>query len=286
MDKTNTWKPYTMKFDRVVQAVDGDTVTVDAPIVNAIDKQWGGGSLVRYEFPGRIENVGIESIRCDSIYASPTDHAHAWRFIVFEKAQNVWVRDCTALHMAYTAVQFTSSVKWATAQDTKCLDMISQIKGGLRYPFCLAGQLCLVQRCFATEGRHDFVMQYWVAGPNVFLDCKAERSHSDSGPHQRWSTGTLYDNVETGRINAVNRGTSGSGHGWAGAQMVFWNCKADAMHVAKPPTAQNFAIGCIVAEPRGSGHWESNNQPVAPRSLYLRQLEDRLGPQAVKNIQR
>ena len=159
----------------MVKAVTQDTVTVDAPIVNAIDKQWGGGYLVRYEFPGRIENVGVEGIRCDSVYASPTDHAHAWRFVTIFGAQNAWVRDCTALHMAYTAVEIKNTAKWVTVQDTKCLDMISEIKGGLRYPFSIIGQLCLVQRCVASEGRHDFVMQYWVPGPNVFLDCRSDK---------------------------------------------------------------------------------------------------------------
>ena len=81
MKDVNTWKPFTMKFQRVVQAVTKDTVTVDAPLVNPIDKQWGGGYLVRYEFPGRVENIGVEGIRCDSVYASPTDHAHAWEFV-------------------------------------------------------------------------------------------------------------------------------------------------------------------------------------------------------------
>jgi len=285
MKDVNSWKPFTLKFKRVVLEVTNDTVTVDAPIVNAIDKQWGGGYLVRYEFPGRIENVGVEGIRCDSIYASPTDHAHAWWFVKIMNAQNVWVRNCTALHLAYSAVEIKESAKWVTVQDTQCLDMISEIKGGLRYPFAIMGQLCLVQRCAAREGRHDFVMQYWVPGPNVFLDCRSENSHADSGTHQRYATGTLFDNVETNKLNVINRGDAGSGHGWAGAQMVFWNCKARSMNVQQPPTAQNFAIGCIAEKTMGNGYRESNGVPVAPRSLYLQQLEERLGREAVKNIQ-
>jgi hypothetical protein len=285
MAHVDTWQPFTIKFQRVVKAVTPDTVTVDAPIVNAIDKQWGGGYLVRYEYPGRIENVGVEGIRCDSVYASPTDHAHAWRFVTIFGAQNAWVRDCTALHMAYTAVEIKNTAKWVTVQDTKCLDMISQIKGGLRYPFAIIGQLCLVQRCVASEGRHDFVMQYWVPGPNVFLDCRSINPLSDSGCHQRYATGTLFDNVDTGRLNVVNRGRSGTGHGWAGAQMVFWNCTTRSMAVEQPPTAHNFAIGCVAEKGAGNGYWESKNVPVAPHSLYLRQLEERLGPQAVRNMQ-
>lgn len=285
MKEVGSWKPFCLKYSRVVLDVSNDTVTVDAPIVNAIDKKWGGGYLVRYEFPGRIENVGIEGIRCDSIYASPTDHAHAWWFVKIMKAQNVWVRNCTALHMAYSAVEVKESAKWVTVQDTKCLDMISEIKGGLRYPFALMGQLCLVQRCFAREGRHDFIMQYWVPGPNVFLDCRSENSHVDSGTHQRYATGTLFDNVETTKLNVINRGDAGSGHGWAGAQMVFWNCKARSMNVQQPPTAQNFSIGCITEKMMGDGYRESHGTPVTPRSLYLTQLEERLGAEAVKNIQ-
>ncbi len=53
MKEVNTWKPFTMRFSRVVVEVTKDTVTVDAPLVNPIDRQWGGGSLVRYEQRGR-----------------------------------------------------------------------------------------------------------------------------------------------------------------------------------------------------------------------------------------
>ena len=35
---------------------------------------------------------------------------------------------------------------------------------------------------------------------------------------------------------------------------------------------------------REDGCWESHGTPVAPRSLYLKQLEDRLGGEAVRNI--
>ncbi|MFO1490182.1 MAG: hypothetical protein U1F77_16425 [Kiritimatiellia bacterium] len=284
-DSVKNWRPFSLKFQRVVTAVRGNEVTVDAPVVIAIERRYGGGSLVRVRHPGRIENAGVENLRGDSVYDSPADEAHAWRFIQINHAQDVWVRDVTARHMAYSCVQVDSQVRRATIQDSSCVDMISEIKGGLRYPFALSGQLCLVQRCSTRDGRHDFVMHAWVPGPNVFLDCRSERAHSDSGPHHRYATGTLYDNVETGTLNVVNRGRSGTGHGWAGAQMVFWNCRAERMNVARPPTAQNLAIGCTVKQkPRGDGYWESVNRPVEPRSLYLRQLEDRLGPKAVRNI--
>jgi hypothetical protein len=66
--------------------------------------------------------------------------------------------------------------------------------------------------------------------------------------------------------------------------MLLWNCTADSITLEKPPTAQNWAIGCRAQKRTGDGYWESFGEPVQPRSLYLRQLEDRLGAQAIANI--
>jgi len=82
----------------------------------------------------------------------------------------------------------------------------------------------------------------------------------------------------------------GSGHGWAGAQQVFWNCETSSICVQQPPTAQNYAIGCMGKISKGSfpgrdpGYYESHGVHVEPRSLYLKQLEQRLGSDAVKNV--
>jgi len=63
----------------------------------------------------------------------------------------------------------------------------------------------LIQRCVAWGGRHDFVTRSRVPGPNVFLDSVAENSFADIGPHHRWSTGVLFDNIYGGQIRAQNR---------------------------------------------------------------------------------
>jgi hypothetical protein len=118
-----------------------------------------------------------------------------------------------------------------------------------------------------------------VPGPNVFLDCRSRNAHNDSGPHHRWATGTLYDNVHVqgDALNVRDRGNMGTGHGWAGAQMMFWNSSADSIICEKPPTAQNWAIGSSAYSYSGDCYWYSVGKPVEPRSLYLKQLEERLG---------
>ena len=64
--------------------------------------------------------------------------------------------------------------------------------------------------------------------------------------------------------------------------MVFWNCRTKSIASDRPPTANNYVIGCA-GNFRGKGHKESHGSTVKPRSLYLKQLEERLGKEAVTN---
>jgi hypothetical protein len=291
--KVVQWKPGSkdLRFQRVVTAVEGNRVTLDTPLVNALQREYGGGSLTKYTFPGRIEEVGIESLRGDTeydeskrdrvIFTQPADEEHAWDFIVFDRVRHGWVRDVTAVHFGYSCVGLGRYASHVTVRDCRCLDPVSQVTGSRRYSFWISGECNLVERCRTRFGRHDFVMHSVVPGPNVFVDCTAENAFSDTGPHHRWSTGTLYDNVvvKGNAINVQDRGPSGTGHGWAGAQMVFWNCTAVSITCQQPPTAQNFCIGCTAKQRNKGpqGWWESPNQPVEPRSLYRAQLKERLG---------
>ena len=281
------WAPgaYDLRFERVVTAVEGNTLHLDAPLANSLDERWGGGYVYRYEYPGRISQVGVERLRAVSEFDGPEDEDHAWNCVVLHSLENAWVREVTAVHFAYSTVTVGRHARAVTVQDCSYLDPVSRITGARRYAFNLSGQLALVQRCFAERGRHDFVMHARVPGPNVFLDCLAEDARSDSGPHHRWATATLHDNVVVrgNALNVRNRGNSGTGHGWAGANMVFWNCEATTVTCQMPPTANNWAIGCTGAQ-RGDGHWDSHGAPVAPRSLYLAQLAERLGQAAVEAV--
>jgi len=211
------------------------------------------------------------------------DEAHAWDAIRIAALADGWVRNVTAVHFGYSCVNILSSGIRITVQDSACLDPISRITGGRRYSFALDGQLCLVQRCYTRGGRHDYVMHSRARGPNVFLDCVADQTHSDSGPHHRWATGTLYDNIACGALNVQWRGRSGTGHGWAGANMVFWNCRTRSIDCQKPPTANNYNIGCT-GSVGGNGYIASRGVPVKPRSLYFAQLAERFGAQAVDAI--
>jgi len=283
----NPWTPGSkdLKFERVITRIEGDVVTIDAPLTNSISRGYGGGTVQKFLYPGRIHNVGVENLRAESDYDSNTDEDHSWSFVGIDRAEDCWVRETKALYFAYAHVKIGRDAKWVTVEDAINHSPKSQITGGRRYAFAVWGQQSLVTGCESRDGRHDYVLHSTVAGPNVFHDSVADRANSDTGPHHRWSTGGLFDNVVSdGELNAENRWNWGTGHGWAGANMVFYNCTAAGYRVQNPITAQNWVIGSIGAQRDGHfadtlgelpGTYDSHGTPVLPEGLYEAQLAER-----------
>ena len=81
-------------WDRQVTAVDGDGLTIDAPLTTALDTAYGGGKIMGYHWPGRIAQVGVENLRCVSDYDTdnPKDEAHSWMAITLENVTDAWIR--------------------------------------------------------------------------------------------------------------------------------------------------------------------------------------------------
>lgn len=311
----NRWQPFNINYDRTITEVRGNTITIDAPIFCAIETRWGGGELVKYN-DERIEQVGIENLRGESEYDPSvrttnygnmdrdkldpkfqykgdeyfSDENHYFNFINITNAKNVWVRNMTAIHFASSVVQSSPGSKWITVQDCESWEPVSIRMGARRFTYQMNGQFCLVQRCFSQKGRHSFVLQGAEASGNVYLDCKAVNPYSTSEPHNHWVNGVLYDNVKaplTARYWDYIIG-------WAGANIVMWNCEGDFL-IQKPPTAQNYSFGHIGVNAvifnaglqdltKPNGHVESMDKHVTPHSLYLTQLKERLGTEAVNNI--
>lgn len=292
------WTPsdYAVYSERVVTAVDHDTISLDAPIMDAIATRFGGGSVYRTD-PIRISQVGIEDLRLEGSPETGTVNGTAdsgpFTALRLGAIYNSWVRDVTVRYVSHGFVT-RNGAQFNTLQDIAYLDpRYGETQGARRYVFLYEGNAAfnLIQRCYNQGGRHTFVIGALVPGPNVFLDCLAVGDSNDSGPHHRWSTGTLYDNTKGYMLRAQNRRYSGTGHGWAGAQQMFWNTEHDIYVVQAPPFAMNWSVGQVGAIAPGkfppeepAGTVQSMGQVVSPRSLYLQQLRDRLGEQAVINV--
>jgi hypothetical protein len=278
---------YDVYSQRKVMAVNGNVITLDAPIMDIIDPTYSTGELMKYT-SNRIQKCGIENIRISSYYASETDENHGWEAISFENIINAWARNIEVYYFGYSAVHIESSASWITVDSCKMLDAKSMITGGRRYSFNVDGQRNLVQNCTTRRGRHDYVNGSRTCGPNVFYNCISTFQNSDIGPHHRWSTGILFDNiVGNGSQDVQNRLDSGSGHGWSGGQIMFWNCTAGKMIVQDPPgDERNWSIGCKSSVITNVGDWttellgtvESKGTFISDiLSLFQAQLNERLG---------
>jgi len=293
------WQPGSrdISWDRIVTAVDGSRLTLDAPLTTALDRRFGGGAVFRCAFPGRIEHAGVENLRLVAAFdpARPMDEDHSWDAIGLDKAENAWVRHVTALHFAGSVINAGPDTRWLTVEDVDALDPISEPGGFRRRVFYTVGQQTLFRRCRSERGLHDFVVGFAAAGPNVFLESTAREALDFSGPLESWASGALYDNVivRGNALRLTNRWIADQGVGWASANSVLWNSEATDVEVQSPPGAVNQAYGCkglvtgdgVVWDPRTMPYRDFyRGSPVAPRSLYLAQLAERLGPWAVEAI--
>lgn len=281
-----TASAYDMDSERKIDNINGNVITLDAPIMDIIDPVYSTGELVKFT-DNRINNCGIENMRISSTYTSSTDENHGWEAVAFDNIYNAWAKNLEVYYFGYSAVHINSDASFITVDACKMYDPKSIIDGGRRYSFNVDGQRCLVQNCITRNGRHDYVNGSRTCGPNVFYNSTATLQQSDIGPHHRWSTGILFDNLTgNGSMDVQNRLVMGSGHGWSGGQIMFWNCTANRMVIQDPPgDSINWAIGCICPDVNGVG--DATTEPlgiiqslgtriIAIPSLYLAQLNDRL----------
>lgn len=284
---TRQWEAseYNLYYERIITHIKGNQVYLDNPVVMQIDKKYGGGYLMKYSFDGRVKNCGIENILLESTYQSDTDEEHGWNAVSFSKVDQGWAREVIAKYFGYSCVTIDENSRNISVLDCQCLEAKSVITGGRRYSFNCNGQLNLFKNCYTTEGRHDYVTGARVCGPNVFTQCKARNTHADIGPHHRWASGTLFDQIDTdGEINVQDRGNWGSGHGWAGVTQVVWNCKVSSSVIQSPwVSGKNYSIGLIGGKYDGrlsgrpDGEWEGQNREgLVPASLYEAQLKSKM----------
>lgn len=308
------WAPgdYDFYYERTIVSINQNEITIDAPIVEAIDNQYGGGQIYKYTHTGRINTIGIENLRIESLYSSNVDEQHGWTAVRIDIAEDSWVKNVTSRFFGFATVNLELNTKNITVDDGKYLDGVSIIGGGRRYAFNNNGSLNLFRDLYASYSRHPFVQGSRVEGPNAFINGYATDTLNAAEPHMRYSTGLLYDNIdvqgEFGTLGAINRGNSGSGHGWSGNSVVFWNSQSNLGFIMSPPTGRNYGIGVPgqYLEPGvtdgiinfyhdwhekrtgdqytysgsayiGNGTFDVLNGPATTSSLYNEQYEDRYG---------
>ncbi|KAF9171291.1 hypothetical protein BGX21_010333 [Mortierella sp. AD011] len=288
-----TAKSFTFRFERKIVAIDQATSTfiIDIPMVMCLDPKYPPARIydLIHKFPTILE-VGIENLRIVSEYDpnNPEDENHGWYAIVMDSAHHSWVADVTTECFA-SGIYAASWSRYITIQDCSVLNPVSKPKeGGRRYMYNLSGQMGLVKRCFTNNARHDFITLGRICGPNVFVDSIGVDGNNDTGPHERFAMGVLYDNITCNTLNIRQRSWMGSGQGWAGAFHVVYNCVANMQNncFQDPPGTINWIIGFrggITKHPAFEAPCSnliSHNRHIQPRSLYWAQLVARMSGNA------
>jgi hypothetical protein len=300
-------------YNRFITAINGTSITIDAPVFTTLVRSLSQSYIYKTNRSGILTKIGIENLRIDIInpFNQPStidgdENHHAQDAIWLGKIEDAWVRHCTTLHFVQSGFK-TSLATRVTIDSCTAIDPISIITGERRYNFntYTASQLILFSNCYARYARHACVSNGTssVSGI-VFYNCTSEGSYNSSEGHRLWSQGLLYDNFVDVKTNVssssyvlglYNRGDYGSGHGWAAVHSVAWNCNVGASRIIlqKPPTAQNYAIGCVgVVTGAGpfsgaQGYVEGTSAAgLSPASLYKAQLAERLsGTTSVRQSQ-
>ena len=277
-------------MDRSIRAIDGNRITLDMPLTEAIDAQFldQPAVVVKTSTVKRLSQCGIESLQIISPAHKGTLTAGKYDGISLNQCEDCWVRDIV-MHELISNVSALEDTRRITITGTHSYHNSTVEKGaGYSSDISIQGSQVFVNRCTSTGSGSFFVATYnSSASLNVVLNCKFMGKGSIQ-PHMRWSTGLLIDScsVPDGGIDFVNRQTFGSGHGWTIGWGIAWNCNAKFLQVEMPPGALNLAIGCT-GEPHPKSSQEaffSANEPVTPASLYLAQLRERLGEAAARNI--
>ncbi|RYF74678.1 MAG: pectate lyase, partial [Cytophagaceae bacterium] len=267
------WKPgqRDLFWDRQIVAVNGTEITLEPPLTTALDSAYGGGTLARYTWAGRIAQSGVENLRLESTYdkSNLKDEDHRWMAVVLSNVQDAWVRQVVFSHFAGSAVLVQETAKRVTVEDCQSLSPVSEVGGERRNTFFVRGQQVLCQRLYAESGYHDFAVGFCSPGPNAFVQCESHLPFSFSGGVDSWASGVLFDivNVDGNALRFANLGQDGQGAGWNIANSVFWQCTAARVENYQPPTAQNWAFGTW-AQFAGDGYWDMSNEQIQPRSLY------------------
>lgn len=288
-------------YNRYITAITNNTITIDAPVYNHLDKSLSQSYVYKYDRAGLVTQVGIENINVQIESLGGEDEDHIWNAIQFTQVEDAWAINSTASGFGLSGIR-TSTASRISIVNVHCIDPVAIVAGARMYNFNTYRNSngILFDNCYARNGRHHYVSNGTASASGiVVLRSISEHPKSTSEGHRQWSTGMLFDNlIDRGALPSnetilgfYNRGDYGTGHGWSAAHSVMWNCEADrqgadgAYIIEKPPTAQNYAIGCKgnlditgpFNQPLGNIEGSNRNDQLLPISLYEAQLLDRAG---------
>ncbi len=220
-DSPQTWmkEDSTATIHRSIRSIEGDLLTLDVPFTDAIDARLMDQPAVVIKTPSfqRLSQCGIESLQIISPPHKGDLKAGKNVSVALQGDSECWVKDIV-MRETLNNVQVWGGCRRITITGAHSYHN-STVEKGAGYPadISIRGSQVLVDRC-SSHGLGGFYVATLnsAAMLNVVLNCTFEGMGSIQ-PHMHWSTGLLIDSctIADGRIDLINRQSSGSAHGWA-----------------------------------------------------------------------
>jgi len=287
----------TITTERRIAAVSENTLTLDVPLSDSFDAHYlnpPGTAVVKVKPPARLTQIGIENLHIESPLQE-ISHTEPHFTALRVTGEDCWVRDVV---IDETMNSVGVGGRRITLERVAVNRKAKHQGASKPAEFAPNASEVLMDRCTVHADNVWFVATgAGVAGPIVVLNCTFSRPRplrgAISAGRPVCSTTTAAHPMAESKC--ATGAQCGSGHGWPMGWGVIWNCEARDYIVQDPPGARNWLIGSIgesgtSARPFDSGPKlpggteDSPGRAVAPQSLYLAQLAERLGPQALKNI--
>ncbi|MBN8215848.1 MAG: DUF4955 domain-containing protein [Spirochaetes bacterium] len=269
-----------------IAAVEGDRLVLAEPLMIAVDDK-GDWSVQEMNF---ISNVGFEGLRFRGNWKEKFVHHRswrddsAWRGIVMTGVENAWVRSCTFEDMCW-ALYVTSS-RQVTCQDLRIVGTPAHFGMQVMGTYGVLGV-----RVRDEAGHHHGPSLQSGSCATVYHQC-VWSPHESFDSHANNAYATLHDRSEGG-LNLKGVGGAENNFPHHLHALVLWNLKvsetcakpADFWSFGKQGYGVTFAqviLAGLHGEPQevvaeSIFRNESPGEEVAPRSLWLAQLRERLG---------
>lgn len=270
---------------RKIITISGNVITLDVPLTDALNSLYMTPQLFPYTPPSAFTEMGLENLSivlfpsCSGVVINGTTcsgvalNITSWSTDFFARGLNITGFDSFVLASENTFRH--------TLQDINMYrDGPTDNAAGYPADITIQGTQILLSdsSSHGSSNAKSFsvVTQSLTPGPNAVVRFSAEQSDMPIMPHQRWAHGSLVDE-NTSAVALFNRGTAGSGQGWAVTIGVAWNVQGD-LTIESPPLGVNWCVGCRGTKQTGTnGTFVAYGQQVTPLSLFDAQLSARKG---------
>lgn len=257
---------------RWVTAVQGNMLTLDAPLTFSLPQDGRSAEMCRVTKSVYMEETGVENLCMES----------AGKAITVCQLHNGWIRR-VQFDTDDNGIELAASVSNMTVED--CL---SQNRS--KTAFLLAGSRCLLQRLQVRHGQQSFRVAQGTEGPNAWVQCWSidpvswsglegpvlEAGHPTTGCNLDLSSGVLFDicSVHRQALRLDNPNPANPFESCCGTNCTFWNSQAAILSCTKPDWDNNYAYGAW-GQFNGRGYWNGANNHSSPWSLFYSQLQHR-----------